>query len=436
MGDDNTLLRLEGRPSRALVGSTIGFFTGFTMISVFSPFSKLFADFMNLTPTMIGLLVSIPTLSSAILRIPFSAMTDTTGGRKPFLILLILSMAGLLGLSMVLSIVYPQGLTKETYPILLFLGALCGCGGATFSVGISQISYWFPQRKQGSVLGVYAGLGNMSPGFASILFPLTLSYFGLPGVYFVWLFFLMFGTVIYYIVGKNAWYFQLLKKGISNQEARRISSEYYGQSVFPKGKFSDSLLSSAKSWKTWGLVLTYFTTFGGMVAMGVWLPTYWQMFHSSTLETAIWLTAAFVILAALFRVIGGRISDAFGGGKIAILSLSIMLATAIILTLSPDFNISIIGIVMMAIGMGMANSAVFKLVPQEIPHAVGGAAGWVGGLGALGGFAIVNLLSMFIRTTDNGDLGYARGFIVFVILSLASIGAMAMLKHARRKRNG
>ena len=173
MGDDNTLLRLEGRPSRALVGSTIGFFTGFTMISVFSPFSKLFADFMNLTPTMIGLLVSIPTLSSAILRIPFSAMTDTTGGRKPFLILLILSMAGLLGLSMVLSIVYPQGLTKETYPILLFLGALCGCGGATFSVGISQISYWFPQRKQGSVLGVYAGLGNMSPGFASILFPLT-----------------------------------------------------------------------------------------------------------------------------------------------------------------------------------------------------------------------------------------------------------------------
>jgi len=231
MGDDNTLLRLEGRPSRALVGSTIGFFTGFTMISVFSPFSKLFADFMNLTPTMIGLLVSIPTLSSAILRIPFSAMTDTTGGRKPFLILLILSMAGLLGLSMVLSIVYPQGLTKETYPILLFLGALCGCGGATFSVGISQISYWFPQRKQGSVLGVYAGLGNMSPGFASILFPLTLSYFGLPGVYFVWLFFLMFGTVIYYIVGKNAWYFQLLKKGISNQEARRISSEYYGQNT-------------------------------------------------------------------------------------------------------------------------------------------------------------------------------------------------------------
>ena len=55
--------------------------------------------------------------------------------------------------------------------------------------------------------------------------------------------------------------------------------------------------------------------------------------------------------------------------------------------------------------MGLANAAVFKMVPKYVPHAVGGASGLVGGLGALGGFVIPPVLGLFA-----GALGDARLF--------------------------
>ena len=43
---------------------------------------------MHLTPVTVGFLVAMPSLSGSLLRIPFAAWVDTTGGRKPFLVLL------------------------------------------------------------------------------------------------------------------------------------------------------------------------------------------------------------------------------------------------------------------------------------------------------------------------------------------------------------
>lgn len=91
--------------------------------------------------------------------------------------------------------------------MLLLLGVLCSCGIATFSVGVGQVSYWFPQRRQGSALGVYAGIGNMAPGIFSLLLPLSLTNWGLFPSYLAWLVFLVGGTIIYFITGGNACYF-------------------------------------------------------------------------------------------------------------------------------------------------------------------------------------------------------------------------------------
>ena len=58
---------------------------------------------------------------------------------------------------------------------------------------------------------------------------------------------------------------------------RRLAAEQ-GQELFPAGNLKTSLLASARIWKTWALVLIYFTTFGGFVALTAWLPTYWTQF--------------------------------------------------------------------------------------------------------------------------------------------------------------
>ena len=140
---------LRGSPNHALFGATIGFFIGFGAVSLFGPTAHSFVQVMHLTPEQVGFLVAIPMLTGSLLRIPFGAWVDTTGGKLPFLILLILSVIGIGGLYYMLLTLYPDHLDQSHYPLLLFFGALGGCGIATFSVGIGQVSYWFPKNNPG-----------------------------------------------------------------------------------------------------------------------------------------------------------------------------------------------------------------------------------------------------------------------------------------------
>lgn len=380
---------------------------------------------MDLGPLEVGLLVAIPSLSGSLLRIPFSAWVDTTGGRKPFLTLLSLSIIGMLGLFLVIYSLYPENLSSSLYPILLILGFLSGCGIATFSVGISQVSYWYPQSKQGGALGTYAGVANTAPGIFSFILPVTLASFGLAGSYLLWLIFLVVGTTLYFLTGRNAWFFQLSSQGIDKDRAKKIAKDL-GQEIFPAKKLTTTLAISAKIWKTWTLVIIYFTTFGGFIALTAWLPTYWQTYFGETVIMAGFLTALYSILTSIFRVGGGVISDKLGGENTAILALATMTVGAITMTLSGNYGLSVGGELLMALGMGITNAAVFKLVPQEVPEAVGGAAGWVGGFGAFGGFVIPPIMAEFVRS--NGSEGYAIGFSVFVLLAILSLIITFILK--------
>jgi NNP family nitrate/nitrite transporter-like MFS transporter len=182
-------------------------------------------------------------------------------------------------------------------------------------------------------------------------------------------------------------------------------------------------------WKTWGLVLIYFTTFGGFIALTAWFPTYWVSFHGLGLGTAGLLTAVYSVGASLIRVPGGSVADRLGGETTASGSLLVMLVGAALLTISHETPLAVAGAVLMAIGMGVANAAVFRLVPQEVPEAVGGAAGWVGGLGAFGGFAIPPVLGTFVR--NQGGTGYATGFIAFVVLAATSLVLALVLRRYR-----
>jgi NNP family nitrate/nitrite transporter-like MFS transporter len=120
-----------------------------------------------------------------------------------------------------------------------------------------------------------------------------------------------------------------------------------------------------------------------------------------------------------------------GGEATSFLALSVMLAGALLMTVSHMLTLSILAVVMMALGMGVANAAVFKLVPKEVPQAVGGAAGWVGGLGAFGGFAIPPILSAFVRI--QGESGYATGFVTFIVLAILSLGLALILRRSRTR---
>lgn len=418
----------KGTPAQGLAGATLGFFIGFAAVSLFGPTAKSLRGILALSPLEVGLLVAAPSLSGSLLRIPFSAWVDTTGGRKPFLVLLILSIIGMAGLFLTLHFYYPERMPRSFYPLILFLGVLCGCGIATFSVGISQVAYWYPKARHGTALGTYAGIGNLAPGIFTLFLPFALVSMGLPGSYLAWLAFLVVGTGLYAAVGRNAWYFQMAARGVSAEKAREASRRL-GQEIFPAGNLVESLIISAKIWKTWVLVVVYFTTFGGFIALTAWLPVYWVSFHSVSLVAAGTLAGVYSIITSLVRVGGGYLSDRLGGETTGVLSLGTMLAGAILMTFSGTFGLSVVAEVILAVGMGVTNAAVFKLVAQEVPEAVGGAAGWVGGIGAFGGFAIPPIMGTFVQIRGNG--GYATGFVVFVCLAALSLLLVRVL---RRKR--
>jgi NNP family nitrate/nitrite transporter-like MFS transporter len=177
-------------------------------------------------------------------------------------------------------------------------------------------------------------------------------------------------------------------------------------------------------------VAIYFTTFGGFVALTAWLPTYWGSAFGMTIIMAGVLTAVYSLLASGTRIVGGLMADRLyqGGQNTGILALLIMLAGALVMVMAREYELAIPGIVLLAVGMGICNAAVFKILPQVVPQAVGGAAGWVGGLGAFGGFAIPPAMAFAVR--DLGERGYSIGFIVFVFLALLSLGVAWVLKYS------
>jgi MFS transporter, NNP family, nitrate/nitrite transporter len=297
------------------------------------------------------------------------------------------------------------------------------------------VSYWYPQNRQGRALAIYAGVGNLAPGLFSLLLPVAIVGIGLAGAYMAWLAFLVTGTILYTLFGRNAWYFQLLQAGVARDDARE-QARAMGQELFPAGTTIDTLRISAQAWQTWALVAIYFTTFGGFVALTSWLPTYWTSAFGLTVVTAGVLTAVYALLASGIRIAGGVMADRLyqGGYNTAILALLIMLAGALVMTSAREYELAIPGVVLLAVGMGLCNAAVFKILPQVVPHAIGGAAGWVGGIGAFGGFAIPP--AMAFAVSDLGDRGYAIGFVVFIVLALVSLGVAWVLKYGTQPADG
>lgn len=410
-------MNVKGNSKRGLTATTLGFFFGFAAVSLYGPTASRFKEALDLSPALLGLLIAIPSLSGSLLRIPFGAWVDTTGGKKPFFILMLLSVIGLGGVTFLLYTSYPDGM-HGMYGLILFFGFLSGCGIATFSVGIGQTSYWFPRHKQGMALGTFAGIGNLAPGIFSIVLPVFLTTYGFISAYFAWFLFLLLGTILYGVIAVDAYYFQHRKNGLSKAEAKEKAREK-GQEIFPTGGVKDSLLNSAKIKNTWALVVLYFTTFGGFIALTAWFPTYWGEYQNYAPVKAGLFTAIFSILASAIRVPGGSIADKFGGEKVALLSMMAVLIAAAVLSFAHAIPISIIAVILLAAGMGVANAAVFKLVPVYVPKAVGGAAGWIGGLGAFGGFALPPVMGAIAGTY--GKVGYARGFLVFIGLAVIDL---------------
>ena len=368
--------------ARALFFSTTAFAASFAVWGLIAALAPHFAEIYKLSATEKSLLIAIPVLLGSIGRIFAGMAADRFGGRAVFAALLVFSAipAVLIGFS-------------TSYAQLLIFGLLLGIAGTTFPVGVGFTSKWFAKEKQGTALGVY-GAGNIGQSIAVFFAPVLAIQFGdWRTVFFVFAAIALVWGILFYLFARDA-------------------------AVTAQPKTLAENLSILKSSKTaWILSLFYFLTFGGFVALSLYLPTFLKEIYNLTPTDAGARTAGFVVLATLMRPVGGILADKFGGARVLLIVFAAIAFFALFLNFDTILAFTI-GALGCAAALGLGNGAVFKLVPQFFPNETATVTGLVGAMGGLGGFFPPLVLGFVKQSTGN----YVFGFVslaLFAVLCLA-----------------
>ena len=105
----------------------------------------------NFTTDQLFLLTALPSVSGALLRVPYSFMVPIFGGRR----WTVFSTAILIIPCVWLGIAVQNPNTP--FGIFIVIALLCGFAGANFASSMGNISFFFPKAKQGSALGINGG---------------------------------------------------------------------------------------------------------------------------------------------------------------------------------------------------------------------------------------------------------------------------------------
>jgi len=354
--------------------------------AVFGSLSAMMPDVrkaLHLTESQKWMAIAVPVLLGSLGRIPLGVLTDRMGGRSVFSLTMICSIIPVVLLGWV-----------TTFPMLLVCGFFVGIALASFSVGVGFVSPWYPAKEQGMALGVY-GVGNIGQAAAAFGSPLIAGALGYRWGFWIWGVATAVVLVAFLVFAKDA--------------PRRGPAKQWADFLRP--------LATRQSWI---LSLYYFLTFGGFVAMALSLPVFLTEVFKLTKVDAGFRTAGFIVLATLLRPVGGRLADRIGGTRIlafvfpATAFFGLCMACPMIMT----FTVGALG---MAAAIGMGNGAVFKLVPQHFPKAVGSVPGLVGAAGGLGGFFPPLVLGVIRQRTGT----FTRGFVLLSAFSIICLVVLA-----------
>lgn len=341
-----------------------------------------------------GLMVAIPVLAGAFLRVVNGVLVDRFGPKVTGLSAQIFVVAGLL-------LAWFFGI--HSFAQVLLVGIVLGMAGASFAVALPLASRWYPPQHQGTALGI-AGAGNSGTVLASFFAPGLAVAFGWNNVLGLLTIPLAIVLVLYALYVKDA----------PNRPPAKSFGDYM------------RILKTADAW--WFMLL-YSVTFGGFVGLGSSLPIYFNDQYGLTPVLAGYATAACVFAGSLLRPVGGAIADRIGG--VRTLSAMYLIATLALTVVSFGLPHVALAIAAFMIGMGalgMGNGAVFQLVPQRFGHEIGIMTGLVGMMGGVGGFYLASSLGYSKQFTGS----YQAGFLVFAILALGAFAGLNVVKRRWR----
>lgn len=356
------------------------------------PLGVQIASDLHLNAAQKGLMVALPVLAGAVLRVVNGVLVDRLRAKR----------AGIIGQAIVIvGLVAFWATGIHSYVQILTLGLILGVAGASFAVALPLASLWYPPKYQGVALGV-AGAGNSGTVFAALFAPALAAAYGWINVIGLAAIPLTAAFLIYLALAKDA-------------------------PERPKSKSFADYLKALRQPDAWWFMLYYAVTFGGFSGLASSLGIYFNTQYRLDAVTAGYCTAACVLAGSMMRPVGGAASDRFGGVRV----LSILYGVAVVAFVIVSFGLPQLWLALAALlvgmfALGMGNGAVFQLVPQRFRGEMGIMTGLIGMTGGVGGFYLASSLGLSKQIT--GD--YQAGFLIFATLAAL---ALAALTHVKRR---
>lgn len=373
-----------------LIAAFLYFDLAFMVWVLLGPLAPDIAKELGLSPAQKGLMVALPTLAGAILRLVNGLLVDRIGPKKTGAIGQIIVLVGLLG---------GWFFGVSTFAGTLAIGVVLGFAGASFAVALPLASRWYPPEHQGKAMGI-AGMGNSGTVLAALFAPVLAKYFGWNAVLGLVCIPLAIVFVIYMIFAKDA----------PDQ---------------PPAKPIAAYLEPLKDVDAWWFMLFYGVTFGGFSGLTSSLSIYFTDQFGLTTIVAGYCTAACVFAGSLVRPMGGALADRIGGIKTLSFVYAIAAFALVAISTGPTtITMALALFVLAMLALGAGNGAVFQLVPQRFRHEIGVMTGLVGFAGGVGGFFLASSLGVAKQYTGSPQFG----FLIFAALALVALLGLSAVK--------
>ncbi|MDD5211222.1 MAG: NarK/NasA family nitrate transporter [Sulfuricurvum sp.] len=353
-------------------------------------------------------LLAVPVLAGAVLRLVLGIFVDKFGPKKT-------AVAAQLIVIATLFLAYMSAGTI-TYDQLLIVALGLGFAGASFAVALPQAGQWYPPRLQGTVLGI-AGAGNIGVVLDFLFAPKIAELWGWPSVFLVGSVLSLVVLIAYMLMAKDA-----------------PASVYK-----PNPKKLGDYFKLMHDRDTWWFNLFYAVSFGGFIGfanyMKVYLMNTYQadmsafgsdvMNESNVKVVAGYFGALCIFAGAMLRPVGGAVADKMGGVKSLYVFFSmIVIFSSLSAFIALPFWAAILVMFLIMANLGMANGAVFQLVPQRFGKDIGVMTGLIGMAGGLGGTALIKTFGWSQGAFD----GYTAGFLIFATMVVVALSGISLVK--------
>jgi MFS transporter, NNP family, nitrate/nitrite transporter len=354
------------------------------------PLGVQIANDLHLDAGQKGLMVAVPLLAGALLRVVNGVLVDRIGPKA----------TGLIGQAIVIvGLVCAWYFGVHSFGQILALGVVLGVAGSSFAVALPLASRWYPPQYQGTALGI-AGAGNSGTVFAALFAPGLAVAFGWISVVGMAAIPLTIALIVYIICAKDA----------PNPPPAKGLLEY---------------LSVLRIGDAWWFMFFYSVTFGGFSGLASSLTIYFNADYGLSPVTAGYFTAAAVFAGSLVRPVGGALADRIGGIR-ALSFMYVAAATALAIASFhlPQAWMALVFFVAGMLALGMGNGAVFQLVPQRFRHEIGVMTGLVGMTGGIGGFYLASSLGYSKQLSGS----YQFGLLIFAVLAMVALVGLTTIK--------